>query len=478
MTTDTIPHFPNIVATFHQDDTVEVQVLGVSQMFYTDDDADARSKALTYLWGIAKGSDLNRPIRVNTRTGILSDTVVLIVTPDGSYYDLSAPDTRFPIADSDSDGDGDGDGQADDEPASVDEPHPTPLATSPSAPAPTPAPAADQAPPAPPAAATGANLPAAAGSQMLAGPSVPRHHERKSFIAEGPVLEPAKQGWRGTFNRMGMRLDPGPSELLWRDDVKQVSQHWPGPRTIAIANGKGSANKTPTTVMLAAVFARFGGAGVLAWDNNETRGSLAWRTQQSGHSNTVLELLPEAEKLLGTGAQSAEMSYFAHHQPEDKFDVLHSDQSVDGSHEVSGDEVDRIHRVAAKYYRLIVMDSGNNERAVNWRAMIERSQQLVVPCTNVEDTAEAGARMLEALTNRDEHSRKLAQGAVAIISKRTPGKDPNMDRIVEGFRPLVREVVTIPYDKALVSGVIHFDALNNDTKRAWLRATAAVAKGL
>ena len=153
------------------------------------------------------------------------------------------------------------------------------------------------------------------------------------------------------------------------------------------------------------------------------------------------------------------MSYFAHHQPEDKFDVLHSDQSVDGEHEVSGAEVDVIHRVAAKYYRMIIMDSGNNERAVNWRAMIERSQQLVMPCTNVEDTAESGARMLEALANRDDHSRKLAQNAVAIISKRTPGKDPNMDRIVKDFAPLVREVVTIPYDKALVSGVIHFDAL-------------------
>ena len=112
-----------------------------------------------------------------------------------------------------------------------------------------------------------------------------------------------------------------------------------------------------------------------------------------------------------------------------------TDQSVDGEHEVSGAEVDVVHRVAAKYYRMIIMASGNTERAVNWRAMIERPQQLVVPCTNVEDTAEAGARMLEALAGRDEHSRKLAQNAVAIISKRTPGKDPNMDRIVKGFAP-------------------------------------------
>ena len=464
MTIDTnIPHFPQITATFHEGDTVEVTLLGMSHMFDSTDGSDARTKALTFLWEITKQPDMNRPIRVLTKTGILGDEVALIVTPDGRYYDESDPQNSEPI---EPDAMPEGTGPV---PDSVEHRAASDMATHRIA-DPVPTPAVDPLP-APTAAAH-------AGAQMLAGPSGPRHHDRKSFIAEGPVLEPAKQGWRGAANRAGLRLDPGPSELLWRDDVKQVSQHWPGPRTIAIANGKGSANKTPTTVMLAAVFARFGGAGVLAWDNNETRGSLAWRTQRSNHTATVLDLLPKAQDLLGTGAQSAEMSYFAHHQPEDKFDVLHSDQSVDGNHEVSGAEVDAIHRVAAKYYRMIIMDSGNNERAVNWRSMIEHSQQLVVPCTNVEDTAEAGARMLEALENRDEHSRKLAQNAVAIISKRTPGKDPNMDRIVKDFAPLVREVVTIPYDRALVSGVIHFDALNNDTKRAWLRAAAAVAKGL
>ena len=448
-TTNTeIPEFPRVTAIFH-DHAVEVTLLGVSRMF-EGEPADARSEALRFLWDVAKGPDFARPLRVHTTTGSLGDDVALIVTPEGRYYDESDPKNAWPI-----------NNQATTEPdqdldvlAEV-APQPAPLGI--------PAPVVEVDQP---------------GPQLLAGPSVPRHHERKSFIADGPVLEPAKQGWPGFANKIGLRLNPATKELMWREDVKLVSQHWPGPRTIAIANGKGSANKTPTTVMLAAVLARFGGAGVLAWDNNETRGSLAWRTQRSNHTSTVLDLLPRAESLLGTGAQSAEMSYFAHHQPEDKFDVLHSDQSVDGEHEVSGAEVDAIHRVAAKYYRMIIMDSGNNERAVNWRAMIERSQQLVVPCTNVEDTAEAGARMLEALANRDEHSRKLAQNAVAIISKRTPGKDPNMDRIVKDFAPLVREVVTIPYDKALVSGVIHFDALNNDTKRAWLRGAAAVAKGL
>ncbi len=144
----------------------------------------------------------------------------------------------------------------------------------------------------------------------------------------------------------------------------------------------------------------------------------------------------------------------------------------------AGGEVDAVHRVASKYYRLILMDSGNNERASNWRAMIRHADQLVVPCTNVEDTAEAGARMLEALSQRDEHSAHLASNAVAIVSQRTPGKDPDMTRIAQGFKPLVRRVVTVPHDPALYSGVIRFDSLRPATQRAWLAAGAAVAEGL
>ncbi|GAB2870265.1 MinD/ParA family ATP-binding protein [Nocardioides pacificus] len=301
---------------------------------------------------------------------------------------------------------------------------------------------------------------------------------RPSFITAGPAVQPASQGWRGALNKMGFRLDPGPKEQSFRDDVAAVSQHWPGPRVIAVANGKGSANKTPTTVMLSAVFARYGGAGVLAWDNNETRGSLAWRTQRANHESTVLDLLPRVDDLLSTTAQSAEMSYFTHHQPDDKYDVLWSDQSVAGDHVVSADDVDNIYRVASRYYRLVVMDSGNSERAPNWRTMIKHADTLVVPCTNVEDTPEAGALMLEALASRDEHCRTLAQNAVVIVSQRTPGRDPNMDRIARDFAPLVREVVRIPFDPALKSGVIHFGALRAETQRAWLAAAAAVARGV
>ena len=301
---------------------------------------------------------------------------------------------------------------------------------------------------------------------------------RKSFIAAQPLVGPAQTGVRGALTRMGVRTHPSQREMAQRENVRKVSQHWPGPRTIAIANPKGSANKTPTMVCLSAVFGRYGGAGVLGWDNNETRGTAAWRTHRGPHTSSVLDLLPRYEELLGARAQAAQLAHYVHHQASDKFDVLWSDQSTEGEHEMTGDEVDRIHELAAKYYRLILIDSGNSERASNWRAMIKHADQLVVPCTNVEDTAEAGARMLEALAQRDEHSAALAKSAVAVVSQRTPGRDPNMTRIVNDFGPLVRDVVAIPHDPALYSGVISFDALNPRTRRAWLNAAAAVAANL
>ncbi len=98
-----------------------------------------------------------------------------------------------------------------------------------------------------------------------------------------------------------------------------------------------------------------------------------------------------------------------------------------------------------------------------------------MPCTNDEETAEASTRFLERLIERDEHNAALARNAVAILSQPTPGHDPNVERITANFEPLVREVVTIPYDKALQTGVIHSDALRPATQRVWLRAAAAVA---
>lgn len=85
-----------------------------------------------------------------------------------------------------------------------------------------------------------------------------------TFLVPDQATEPASRGWRAALNNLGLRIPPSEAELAERTDVSTVSQHWPGPRTVAVVNRKGGANKTPTVALLSAVLARYGGGPVLA----------------------------------------------------------------------------------------------------------------------------------------------------------------------------------------------------------------------
>ena len=315
-----------------------------------------------------------------------------------------------------------------------------------------------------------------------------RSLKETSFLVSAPVLEPATKGWRGSLTRLGFRMDPSPEELAEREDIRTVSQHWPGPRTIAVVNRKGGANKTPTVVMLSAILARYSGAATVAWDNNESQGTLGWRTEKGAHNRSVLDLIDSSRELLSPSTNAAEIAKFVHHQTADKFDVLRSDENEEGDHEVTAEEVDIAHQVLTRYYRLVVMDSGNTARAANWRRMIDHTNQLVVPVTAIEDRAEAARLTLQTLESRGGHDAELARNAVVIVSESTDAKrsmtgdalkraKAEAQRIADGFEPFVRAVVRIPYDPAMVNGPIRYEALQPATQRAWLAAAAAVAKG-
>lgn len=303
---------------------------------------------------------------------------------------------------------------------------------------------------------------------------------RHSFLEAAQRAQPAQQGLRGAMTRMGLKMAPSQEELAERADERAVSQHWSGPRTIAVVNGKGGAGKTPTTVLLSAIFAQLGGGGVLAWDNNQTRGTLGWRTERGPHEATLLELLPQADRLLSAGAQAGDLAAFVHHQTQDKYDVLRS-KPMRLAHEnrIEPSDVDAIHAVASRYYRLIVIDSGNDESDPMWLRMIDHADQIVVATTTRADHAEAGALLLEALAERDERSAILAKRSVVVVSQADPkASRQDVDGVIGGYGPLAREVVRIPFDQAIVDGHLRLASLRPETRRAWLGAAAAVARGL
>lgn len=309
-----------------------------------------------------------------------------------------------------------------------------------------------------------------------------RREARQSFLTQETVEEPAKQGFRGLLARMGIKVPPSAAERLYREWVHLVSQHHVGPRTIMVANGKGGAGKTLASVCLAIILARHSGASTVAWDNNQTRGTLGWSTESARHDASVLDLLPEIGRLLGTDAQSADMAEYVHHQTRDRYDVLKSKPDVLASEQrFDAGTVDRVHKVLTKFYRLVLIDSGNDETDPMWLAGLDRTDQLVVPTTTDDKFCESAALLLEQLVNAGDRYRELAQNAVVIVGVETSDVKPQ--KVAEQVRRfkdagLGRDVLTIPYDAGLKARIINYDALQEPTKLAWLAAGAAAAKGL
>ena len=472
--------FPKINAVLRTNGTGEVTINGTSHAIEAADEAAVLADALRIITETA--AQLGRPVRVSTTDP--DGQGLIIVSPEGVVSEAAPtkPATRR---------------QHDPLPVTVPSQSKLTDAQAPASPAAVSVATGTEDAPAQPAAAATATFgaavsqaqePAHATAAPEPEPSPRRSLKDTSFLVSAPVLQPATRGWRGVLSRLGLRMDPSPEELAEREDIRIVSQHWPGPRTVAVVNRKGGANKTPTVVMLSAILARYSGAATVAWDNNESQGTLGWRTEQGGHNHSVLDLIDSSQALLSPSAQAAEIAQFVHHQTSDKFDVLRSDENDEGDHEVTAEEVDIAHQVLTRYYRLIVMDSGNTARAANWRRMIHHTNQLVVPVTAIEDRAEAARLTLQTLESRGGHDAELARNAVVIVSESTDAKrsmsgdalkraKDEARRIAEGFTPHVRAVVRIPYDPALVNGPIRYDALQPATQRAWLAAAAAVAKG-
>ena len=301
---------------------------------------------------------------------------------------------------------------------------------------------------------------------------------RASFLAEPAPTPTARTGWRGRLSRLGIRVQPSAEELRYDEDVAVVSRHWRGPKTIVVANGKGGSSKTPVVIGLSAVFARFGGGGVCAWSNHQMRGTLGWHTVQDAHAATTQDLLAAAPSLLDAAGQIGDLARFVHHQPADRYDVLQADPTkTSDKQRFDHHAVDTIHAVLSRFYRVIVMDSDNDESTVHWRRMMDHADQLVVATTTDDVRAETGRLMLEDLRGRGLHAAQLAENAVVVVSQAHQDEPPAAG-VAAKFTEYGLPVATIPYDQGMKRLKISYDGLSPATRRAYLSAAALVARSL
>ena len=104
---------------------------------------------------------------------------------------------------------------------------------------------------------------------------------------------------------------------------------------------------------------------------------------------------------------------------------------------------DRLCTALSRFYRVMVIDTGNNVRSANWRAATGLADCLVIPTTVQRDVADSGLWMLDHLIRIGRAD--LAANAVAIVSCADPHTDPALlEEISARYRQVVRTVEMPP----------------------------------
>jgi MinD-like ATPase involved in chromosome partitioning or flagellar assembly len=201
------------------------------------------------------------------------------------------------------------------------------------------------------------------------------------------------------------------------------------------------------------------------------------RAQQDFHARTVRDLLAELPSFTGPSGRVGDLSKFVRAQGEAMFDVLASDESATAGEMLTAQAFAQIRDVVSRFYKLIVVDTGNNVRAANWQASIEATDQLVVPMSARGDSAETASRMLDHLDQNGRHD--LVRRSVSVISMPASTKGVDLPAIRAHFAARTRAVLTAPYEPLLDSGEpIRYGELSQRSRLAWLRIAAAIAEGL
>jgi len=309
---------------------------------------------------------------------------------------------------------------------------------------------------------------------------VPTAEEFARRRAARPAHPVATTGVRAALNRSSLglvKLAPGRHEQEMRRDIDTIRRNFGGLRQVTVVNPKGGAGKTVASLLLAMTFGQKRGGYVLAWDNNETQGTLGMRAQQDFHSRTVRDMMRDLGQFQGPHGRVGDLSQYVRAQGEGMFDVLASDESATAGEMLTAAAFAEIRDVVSRFYKLIFVDTGNNVRAQNWQAAIDATDQLVVTMSARNDSAETAARMLDHLEQTGRH--RLVRQAITVVSMPPSRRDIDLPPIQRHFAARTRAVLLAPYERLLDSGEpIRYGQLSGATREAWLKIAAAVAEGL
>jgi MinD-like ATPase involved in chromosome partitioning or flagellar assembly len=247
------------------------------------------------------------------------------------------------------------------------------------------------------------------------------------------------------------------------------------PRMLAFANPKGGVHKTTATVLAAATIGSVRGRGVLAWDDNELRGTLGLRAGSARHARTIRHLLADLMQIESLHAEAllGELDGYLRHASDGSYDVLAGEENPRFAQRLDQATVRRVLDLLRRTHDVICVDTGNNVESVNWQTVMRQADQLVITTVPREDAAFTADWMLDVLD--DSGMGDLVSNAVTLISCPSPGPLPMLEDFAKHFATRTRAVAIVPYDPSLeVGSSIEYADLKQETRTAWLKAAAVM----
>jgi MinD-like ATPase involved in chromosome partitioning or flagellar assembly len=246
-------------------------------------------------------------------------------------------------------------------------------------------------------------------------------------------------------------------------------------RVVAFANPKGGVHKTTATVLAAATIGSVRGRGVVAWDDNELRGTLGLRAGSARHARTIRHLVAELAAIEeNTGFELAEsLDDFLRHAADGSYDVLAGEEDPRFARRLDPHTVRRVLDLLRRTHDVICVDTGNNVESANWQTVLQAADQLVITSVPREDAAFTADWMLDLLA--EAGMADLVANAITLLSLPTPRPSPMIDDLARHFASRTRAVAIVPYDPALESGSsIEYGMLQPATRQAWLEAVSVM----
>ncbi|MDQ4036942.1 MAG: MinD/ParA family protein [Actinomycetota bacterium] len=307
-------------------------------------------------------------------------------------------------------------------------------------------------------------------------PPMPQHMSAAALNA-GSLVKPAaavpRVGWRKMVHAVtGGAVNPGLSqaEQNRRNLIERATAPVRGCHRIAVVSLKGGIGKTTTTAGLGLTLAEHRGDRVVALDANPDAGTLAERLTGQVEV-TVRDLLDNLDSIRSFTDVSSFTSLAA------RLQVLASEQDPEMSEAFSEVEYRTVADVLARYFNIVLTDSGTGLLHSAMSGTLAIADSLVVVGSPSVDGASRASKTLDWLIAHGHG--ELVSRAVAIISTVRPAsKELDMLRLRDHFLSRVRAVVEIPYDRHLVTGgIIDMTQLDGPTEQSFLELSAIVADG-